>query len=87
MTASAAGSTTDSHGVSIETVGQKSFDNKVADMSLAAFGRKEIELAEVEMPGLMACRQEFGLVKPFTVNQSKLKPAFCSETLMILVYS
>jgi len=64
MTASAAGSTTDSHGVSIETVGQKSFDNKVADMSLAAFGRKEIELAEVEMPGLMACRQEFGSVQP-----------------------
>lgn len=29
-------------------------------MSLAEFGRKEIQLAEVEMPGLMACREEFG---------------------------
>jgi hypothetical protein len=33
-------------------------DYKVADISLADFGRKEIELAEVEMPGLMACRSE-----------------------------
>jgi len=34
-------------------------DSKVADISLADFGRKEIELAEVEMPGLMAVREEF----------------------------
>ena len=31
-----------------------SFDYKVADLSLAGFGRKEIELAEHEMPGLMS---------------------------------
>ncbi|MBY0243980.1 MAG: adenosylhomocysteinase [Sphingobacteriaceae bacterium] len=37
---------------------------KVKDISLAAWGRKEIELAEVEMPGLMALRQEFGASKP-----------------------
>jgi len=35
-------------------------DHKVADINLADFGRKEIELAEIEMPGLMACREEFG---------------------------
>ncbi|MGE0386607.1 MAG: adenosylhomocysteinase [Gammaproteobacteria bacterium] len=35
-------------------------DYVVKDMSLAEFGRKEIELAEHEMPGLMACREEFG---------------------------
>ena len=35
-------------------------DFKVADLSLAAFGRKEIELAEHEMPGLMALRAEYG---------------------------
>ncbi|MCW2503922.1 MAG: adenosylhomocysteinase [Actinomycetia bacterium] len=34
-------------------------DFKVADLSLAAFGRKEIQLAEHEMPGLMAIREEF----------------------------
>src|SRR3982751_6559638 len=34
-------------------------DFKVADLSLAAFGRKEIELAEHEMPGLMSLRQEY----------------------------
>src|SRR5271168_2599148 len=37
---------------------------KVADLSLAAFGRKEIELAEHEMPGLMAMRAEFGASQP-----------------------
>ena len=39
-------------------------DFKVADLSLAAFGRKEIEIAEVEMPGLMALREEFGASQP-----------------------
>src|SRR3954453_3059186 len=39
-------------------------DFKVADMSLAAFGRKEIELAEHEMPGLMALRAEFTDAQP-----------------------
>jgi adenosylhomocysteinase len=37
---------------------------KVKDMSLAAWGRKEITLAEAEMPGLMALREEFGKQKP-----------------------
>jgi len=37
---------------------------KVKDMSLAAWGRKEIRLAEAEMPGLMALRQEYGKQKP-----------------------
>ncbi|KQZ15305.1 MULTISPECIES: adenosylhomocysteinase [unclassified Mesorhizobium] len=39
-------------------------DYVVADISLAAWGRKEIEIAETEMPGLMACRDEFGGKKP-----------------------
>lgn len=39
-------------------------DNKVASMEEAAFGRKELDLAEVEMPGLMACREEFGASQP-----------------------
>src|SRR5687767_12381477 len=39
-------------------------DFKVADLSLAAFGRKEIQLAEHEMPGLMALRREFGPSQP-----------------------
>ena len=37
---------------------------KVKDISLAAWGRKEIELAEAEMPGLMAIREEFGPSQP-----------------------
>ncbi|UII34901.1 adenosylhomocysteinase [Fulvivirga ulvae] len=37
---------------------------KVKDISLAAWGRKEIELAEAEMPGLMALREEYGKEKP-----------------------
>ena len=39
-------------------------DHIVADISLAAWGRKEIEIAETEMPGLMALRDEFGASKP-----------------------
>ena len=39
-------------------------DFKVADLSLAEFGRNEIRLAEHEMPGLMAMREEFGASKP-----------------------
>ncbi len=39
-------------------------DFKVADVSLADWGRREIELAETEMPGLMATREEFGASKP-----------------------
>jgi adenosylhomocysteinase len=39
-------------------------DFKVADISLAEFGRKEITLAEHEMPGLMAMREEFGSQQP-----------------------
>ena len=38
---------------------------KVKDMSQADFGRLEIDLAEVEMPGLMSCRVEFGPQQPF----------------------
>jgi len=40
-------------------------DSKVKDMGLAEFGRKELNIAEHEMPGLMACRKEFGPAQPF----------------------
>jgi len=39
---------------------------KVADLTLASFGRKEIELAEHEMPGLMSIREEYGKKRPLT---------------------
>ncbi len=52
----------------MSTITQHSIDfslkNKVADMSLAAWGRKEIRLAEAEMPGLMALRAEYGPSQP-----------------------
>lgn len=41
-------------------------DFKVADITLADWGRKEIHLAETEMPGLMALRERFGKSKPLT---------------------
>jgi adenosylhomocysteinase len=43
---------------------ERATDYKVADLSLADFGRKEIRLAEHEMPGLMSCREEFGSRQP-----------------------
>ena len=39
-------------------------DYVIRDISLAAFGRKEMDIAETEMPGLMALRKEFGETKP-----------------------
>ncbi len=52
----------------MSTVSKSSIDfslkNKVADMSLAEWGRKEIKLAEAEMPGLMAIREEYGPSQP-----------------------
>ena len=42
----------------------KAQDYVIADIGLAAFGRKEIEIAETEMPGLMALRAEFGASQP-----------------------
>jgi adenosylhomocysteinase len=39
-------------------------DSKVKDISLAAWGRKEIDIAETEMPGLMAVREEYGKQQP-----------------------
>ncbi|HJQ16476.1 MAG TPA: adenosylhomocysteinase, partial [Allosphingosinicella sp.] len=44
----------------------QSQDYVVADLSLADFGRAEIEIAETEMPGLMALRGEYGASKPLT---------------------
>ncbi|MFM1848836.1 MAG: adenosylhomocysteinase isoform, partial [Pseudomonadota bacterium] len=43
---------------------QDRIDYKVADIGLADWGRKEIELAEKEMPGLMALREEYGKAQP-----------------------
>ena len=39
-------------------------DFKVKDLSLASWGRKQIKIAEGEMPGLMALREEFGSAQP-----------------------
>ena len=39
-------------------------DSAIADINLAAWGRKEIAIAETEMPGLMAIREEFAKKKP-----------------------
>ncbi|HBH61705.1 MAG TPA: adenosylhomocysteinase, partial [Nitrospiraceae bacterium] len=43
---------------------KKTSDYKVADIGLAEWGRKEIEIAEKEMPGLMAVREKYSSAKP-----------------------
>ncbi|MEN9332657.1 MAG: hypothetical protein RLZZ94_1747 [Bacteroidota bacterium] len=48
----------------INTQTEKFVKYKVKDISLAEWGRKEIRLAEAEMPGLMSLRAEFGPSKP-----------------------
>ena len=50
--------------MSNEAVALQKQDYKVADISLAEWGRKEISIAETEMPGLMALREEYGAQKP-----------------------
>merc|ERR1711920_1190525 len=50
-------------GISVDKIAVG--ESKVKDMGLAEFGRKELTLAETEMPGLMASRKEFGAKKPF----------------------
>ena len=63
---------------------------KVADLSLADFGRAEITLAEHEMPGLMAMRAEFGTSKPLTGSRiagslhMTIQTAVLIETLVAL---
>ncbi|MGP2491282.1 adenosylhomocysteinase [Mesorhizobium sp. PUT5] len=65
-------------------------DYVVADLSLAGWGRKEIEIAETEMPGLMACREEFGSKKPLTGARISgslhmtIQTAVLIETLKVL---
>jgi adenosylhomocysteinase len=65
-------------------------DYVVQDISLAPFGRKEIEIAETEMPGLMALRSEFGQSKPLTGARitgslhMTIQTAVLIETLMEL---
>ena len=48
------------------TLGEKQQDYKVRDISLADFGRREITIAEKEMPGLMATRKKYGPDKPLS---------------------
>ena len=50
--------------MSSEAVAVQDNDYKVADIKLADWGRKEISIAETEMPGLMALREEFGEQQP-----------------------
>lgn len=50
--------------MSIQSVHKEATDFKVADLALADWGRKEIAIAETEMPGLMALREKYGEEKP-----------------------
>src|SRR3569832_510881 len=66
------------------------FDYKVADLGLADFGRREIRLAEHEMPGLMALREEYGPAQPLAGARitgslhMTLQTAVLIETLVAL---
>src|SRR3954451_270415 len=59
-------------------------DYRVADLSLAPFGRKEIHLAEHEMPGLRALRKEFGPSKPLAGAHISGSPHMTTETAVLL---
>ncbi len=65
-------------------------DYIVKDIALAAFGRKELDIAETEMPGLMACRAEFGESQPLKGSRivgslhMTIQTAVLIETLVAL---
>ena len=67
-----------------------SADYKIADIGLADWGRKEIAIAETEMPGLMALREEYGAAKPLQGARiagclhMTIQTAVLIETLMML---
>ena len=74
-----------------KTAQSKSFsDYKVKDIGLAEFGRKEIIIAESEMPGLMALRAKYGVEKPLAGARVSgcvhmtIQTAVLIETLMAL---
>merc|ERR1711988_1016035 len=75
-------------GISVDKIAVG--ESKVKDMGLAEFGRKELNLAEHEMPGLMNCRKEFGGAQPFkglNINGSlhmTIQTAVLIETLHAL---
>ena len=50
--------------MSTATAEEKTKNYKIADINLADWGRKEIEIAEKEMPGLMAVRKKYAAEKP-----------------------
>ncbi len=72
------------------TIIDKKADHKIRDLSLAGFGRKEITIAEKEMPGLMALRRKYGREKPLAgarVTGSlhmTVQTAVLIETLVVL---
>ena len=55
---------------------QKKLPYKVKDINLSAWGRKEIQLAEAEMPGLMSLREEFGASKPLAASDARARQWF-----------
>ncbi len=65
-------------------------DYVVKDIELAAFGRKELDIAETEMPGLMALREEYGEAKPLAGSRivgslhMTIQTAVLIETLVAL---
>ncbi len=73
-----------------KTVSRKKKDYIVQDISLAPFGRKEMDLAEHEMPGLMALREKYGVEKPLKGARitgslhMTIQTAMLIETLQIL---
>jgi adenosylhomocysteinase len=76
--------------MSTQAIAEHTQDYKVADLSLAEWGRKEIRIAETEMPGLMALRTEYGNKKPLQGARiagclhMTIQTAVLIETLIVL---
>ena len=62
-----------------------SFDYKVADLSLAEAGRHQLRLAEHEMPGLMAIREEYAAAQPLKGARIAIRPGISCSARRISV--
>jgi len=68
------------------TINQTAVDFKVADLSLADWGRKEISIAEHEMPGLMAIRRKYAAEKPLGAENPSIDETSASDRVPSCMY-
>ena len=66
----------------VKTTPSSGQDFKVADLALADFGRREIDIAEQEMPGLMSIREKYAATQPLVIQGPGAGPEVTAQALL-----